>query len=176
MRRQQYVFDYVEQQLVQRFGLKTVENGGLKVYTTIDLQMQQEARIAIDSHAGRAGARQPAGGRARRPSTRTNGHILAMASSATYDQTKFDYPVQAHRQPGSAFKVFALMTLIHDYDGDPNQTYYTSKFLPAGWLLGGPDLVGAHGRGDLPGERSTSPRRRWSPTTRCSRSSPSDLG
>ena len=25
------------------------------------------------------------------------------------------------------------MTLIHDYDGDPSQTYYTSKFLPAGW-------------------------------------------
>ena len=26
------------------------------------------------------------------------------------------------------------MTLIHDYDGDPNDTYYDSKFLPAGWL------------------------------------------
>jgi penicillin-binding protein 1A len=25
------------------------------------------------------------------------------------------------------------MTLIHDYDGDPNATYYTSQFLPAGW-------------------------------------------
>ena len=30
------------------------------------------------------------------------------------------------------------MTLIHDYDGDPNQTYYTSKFLPAGWLPSNP--------------------------------------
>ncbi len=30
------------------------------------------------------------------------------------------------------------MTLIHDYDGDPNQTYYTSKFLPAGWLPADP--------------------------------------
>jgi penicillin-binding protein 1A len=29
--------------------------------------------------------------------------------------------------------VFALMTLIHDYDGDPSQTYYTSQFLAAGW-------------------------------------------
>ena len=26
------------------------------------------------------------------------------------------------------------MTLIHDYDGDPNSTYYTSQFLPAGWM------------------------------------------
>src|SRR5205807_35568 len=30
-------------------------------------------------------------------------------------------------------KVFALMTLIHDYDGNPNATFYTSKFLPVGW-------------------------------------------
>ena len=30
------------------------------------------------------------------------------------------------------------MTLIHDYDGDPNQTYYTSKFLPPGWLPADP--------------------------------------
>jgi penicillin-binding protein 1A len=26
------------------------------------------------------------------------------------------------------------MTLIHDYNGDPNKTYYTSKFLAPGWL------------------------------------------
>ena len=26
------------------------------------------------------------------------------------------------------------MTLIHDYHGDPNSTYYNSKPLPAGWL------------------------------------------
>ena len=132
VRREQYVFDYVQQQLIQRFGLKTVENGGLKVYSTIDLQKQQEARSAIDSHEGGPVLdNQPAA--ALTSVDPHTGRILAMASSATYDQTKFDYPVQAHRQPGSAFKIFALMTLIHDYDGDPNQTYYTSKFLPAGW-------------------------------------------
>ncbi len=63
-----------------------------------------------------------------------NGNIEALATSANYSQTKFFYPTEAHRQPGSSFKVFALMTLIHDYHGDPNSTYYTSKFLPAGWL------------------------------------------
>ena len=67
-----------------------------------------------------------------------NGHIVAIASSSNYSQTTFDYATQAHRQPGSSFKVFALMTLIHDYHGDPNQTYYTSKFLPAGWLPADP--------------------------------------
>jgi penicillin-binding protein 1A len=128
-----YIFDYVEQQLFQRFGANTVENGGLKVYTTIDPKVEQEAVNAIHSHVGGAVLDdQPAAGLA--AVDPSNGHILALASSATYQQTKFDFPVQAERQTGSAFKVFALMTLIHDYDGDPNQTYYTSKFLPAGWL------------------------------------------
>ena len=132
LRREPYVFDYIQQQLIQRFGLKTVENGGLKVYSTIDLQKQQQARAAIDSHEGGPVLDdQPAA--ALTSVDPHTGRILAMASSATYDQTKFDYPVQAHRQPGSAFKIFALMTLIHDYDGDPNQTYYTSRFLAPGW-------------------------------------------
>ena len=132
------MFDYVEQQLIQAL-LRTPttarrSNGGLKVYTTIDLTRQQEARQAILNHepGGPNLDAQPAAALA--SIDPSNGHIVALASSATYDQTKFFYPVQAHRQTGSAFKVFALMTLIHDYDGDPNQTYYTSKFLPPGWL------------------------------------------
>ena len=127
---QPYIFDYIQQQLINKFGTNTVQNGGLKVYTTIDLKRQQEAIDAIYAHQGVNGT--PAAALA--SVDPTNGHILAIASSATYDHTKFDYPVQAERQTGSAFKVFALMTLIHDYDGDPTKTYYTSKALPAGWL------------------------------------------
>ncbi len=132
MRRLPLVFDYIQQQLIQRFGLKTVENGGLKVYTTIDPAKERAAQAAVDQQGGPVLDNQPAAALASvDPYT---GHILALASSATYDQTKFFYPVQAQRQTGSAFKLFALMTLIHDYDGDPNSTYYTSKLLPAGWL------------------------------------------
>ncbi len=130
---QPYIFDYIQQQLEKKFGLEhRSRHGGLKVYTTIDLKMQQQAEEAIHAHVGGAVLdAQPAAALA--SVDPSNGHILAIASSATYDQTKFDFPVQAERQTGSAFKVFALMTLIHDYDGDPNQTYYSSKFLPAGW-------------------------------------------
>jgi penicillin-binding protein 1A len=133
-RSEPYVFDYALSQLIQHYGLKAVEAGGLKVYTTIEPGMQQQARNAIVAHqpGGPVLDNQPAAALA--SVDPSNGHILALGSSATYGQTNYDYPVQAHRQPGSAFKVFALMTLIHDYDGDPNQTYYTSKFLPAGWL------------------------------------------
>jgi len=129
-----YVFDYVKQALIQQFGLATVEKGGLKVYTTIDLDKQQQAREAILAHEGEPG--DPAA--ALVSIDPSNGHILAMATSSSYGQTKFDYATQAHRQTGSAFKVFVLMTLIHDNDGDPNTTYYNSHELLPGWLPGYP--------------------------------------
>jgi penicillin-binding protein 1A len=133
-----YVFDYVRHVLLQRFGLKTVDQGGLKVYTTIDPKRQQEAEHAILAHEGGPG--QPAAALA--SIDPSNGHIEALATSSKYgtgpDETTFDYAWQGHRQTGSAFKVFALMTLIHDYDGDPNKTYYNSHLLAPGWLPGYP--------------------------------------
>ena len=137
-RHQRYVFDYVEQQLNQTLcpshpnNCPIVNDGGLKVYTTLDLNRERAAQDAVHQQGGPTLDNQPAAGLA--SVDPTNGHILALATSASYDQTKFFYPVQAERQTGSAFKVFALMTLIHDYNGDPGSTYYTSKFLPAGWL------------------------------------------
>jgi penicillin-binding protein 1A len=130
LKREPYVFDFVRDQLIKQFGLKTVEQGGLRVYTTIDLKRQQQARQAILNNEGQPG--DPAA--ALVTVDPHNGHILAMATGSNYDQTKFDYAAQAHRQTGSAFKVFALMTLIHDYHGDPDQTFYTSKELTPGWL------------------------------------------
>ncbi len=148
---QPFAFDYIFQQLANKFcprhpePLKCapVTDGGLKVYTTINLEMQQEAHTAIVTHEGGTILHdQPAAALATvDPNT---GHILALAQSAPYgtspksERTTFDYATDGHRQPGSSFKIFALMTLIHDYDGDPSQTYYTSKFLPAGWLPADP--------------------------------------
>jgi penicillin-binding protein 1A len=132
LRRQPFVFDFIQQQLIQRFGLKTVADGGLKVYTTLDMKKELAAQEAVDQQGGPVLDDQPGAGLA--SVDPSNGHIVALASSAKYHQTKFFYPVQARRQTGSAFKVFALMTLIHDYQGDPNSTYYTSRPLAAGWL------------------------------------------
>jgi penicillin-binding protein 1A len=137
-KRQPFVFDYVLHELMQRFGAATVQNGGLKVYTTIDPKRQEQAVSAVLAHEGGPG--QPAA--ALVSIDPTNGHIEAMATTSKYGtapgETTFDYAWQGHRQTGSAFKVFSLMTLIHDYDGDPNKTYYTSKLLPPGWLPGYP--------------------------------------
>ena len=133
-KRQPYVFDYVKQQLIKKLGHAAVTQGGLKIYTTINLNDQAAARRAILANEG-----QPGDPAASLVSVDPNtGHILAMAQSTTYGtgngQTTFDYATQSQRQTGSSFKPFVLMTLIHDYDGDPNQTYYNSHFLAPGWL------------------------------------------
>jgi len=136
-----YVFNYVEQQAANDLCPKhpgncpTLTNGGLKIETTINLHDQAVATTALRDHASlfaEVGGPGVGGGLA--SVNALNGHIQAIATSGDYAKTKVNYATSAMRQTGSAFKVFVLMELIHDFDGDPNTTYYDSKPLEAGWL------------------------------------------
>jgi len=136
--RQPYVVQYVEQQLVKDLGQRTVDRGGLKVYTTINLADQTAAAAAIKENEGEPG--DPAS--ALVSINPANGQIVALQNSTKYGvgsgETQFSYATEGQRQTGSSFKPFVLMTLIKDYDGNPNDTYYNSAPLAAGWLPGYP--------------------------------------
>ncbi|HEY1566362.1 MAG TPA: transglycosylase domain-containing protein [Solirubrobacteraceae bacterium] len=144
--RDPYVFDYIVQQAARDLcprtpnSCKPLEQGGLKIYSTIDLRKQALASQSIIDHESLL-AEQGHGtaGAAVASVNTSNGHILAIATSGSYAATQVDYATSAHRQPGSSFKTFALMTLIHDEDGNPNSTYYVSKPLSPGWLSAAPD-------------------------------------
>src|SRR3954452_9035945 len=123
-RRESYFFDYVKDQLIKRYGLAKVRKGGLRVYTTIDLRLQKLARQAIANRL--ANPADPAA--ALVSIDPTNGHILAMASSQKYANSKFNLAAQGKRQPGSAFKVMALMAALRQ-GVDPKSTTYTSRRL-----------------------------------------------
>jgi penicillin-binding protein 1A len=118
--RERYVLDYIQSELIKQYGLATVKSGGLRVYTTIDLEFQRQARAAIKNAMGDIG-----------PSSAIvtidprNGDILTMASSARYSQSKFNLAAQGHRQPGSSFKVMALLTALR-LGVNPDTTRYTS--------------------------------------------------
>ncbi len=117
---EQYFFDYVQEELIKRYGVQKVRLGGLKVYTTIEPKLQAVARSAI------AGNYVPSGAATALVSTDTaTGEIKAMASSATYDVSQFNLAAQGQRQPGSAFKPFALAAAI-DQGADPDSTYYSA--------------------------------------------------
>src|SRR3954469_15641982 len=123
-RRESYFFDYVKKQLIAKYGADTVRRGGLKVYTTIDLKLQRLARTAMANRLANPG--DPAA--ALVSIDPRNGHILAMASSQRYDVSKFNLAAQGQRQPGSTFKVMALMTALRK-GIDPKSTSYISRRL-----------------------------------------------
>ena len=123
-RREPYFFDYVQEQLIEKYGVGVVRRGGLKIFTTIDPVMQESARAAINAYYG-----DPAGPAsaivAIDPRT---GKIRAMASSGSYDDRNFNLAAQGHRQPGSAFKTMVLTAAVRK-GVDPDSTTYTSKPL-----------------------------------------------
>jgi penicillin-binding protein 1A len=123
--KQPYFFDYVQQQLIDRYGVNTVRNGGLKVYTTINPTLQADAQAAVDACGACASDSTLAA--ALSSIDPTNGHILAMASSRAYSPTsQFNIAANGHRQPGSSFKPYVLATALSQ-GMNPNTTYYSSK-------------------------------------------------
>ena len=121
-----FLFNLVEQELIERYGINTVRNGGLKAYTTIDPELQEDAEAAVASCSESGvcyGGGGPVTGLASvDPNT---GAILALASTPGEEgEEQFNYAWQAHRQPGSSFKTYVLATAIKQ-GIDPSDTYYS---------------------------------------------------
>lgn len=102
--------DYVTKQLKERYGEDVVYMGGLRVYTTLNYQMQKIAekalREGVKSHRGRGVgegcfvAIEPG-----------NGYVRAMVGSVD-PASHFNRCTQAVRQPGSSFKAFVYTAAI----------------------------------------------------------------
>jgi penicillin-binding protein 1A len=122
--RQPYFFDYVENELIQRYGPDMVRDGGLRVYTTIEPKLQEVGLEAM--HSALPYSTDPSS--ALVSIDPANGNIEAMVSSTRYGSSKFNLAAQGHRQPGSTFKTFVLTTAIKQ-GIDPYSTYYVSKPL-----------------------------------------------
>ena len=133
-RREDFFFEYVREQLEQRYGRETVEQGGLKVYTTLNLNLQGLARKAIGEVLDEPG--DPAS--AIVTLDPHNGDIEAMAESESYEQSQYNLAADGHRQPGSTFKAIDLADAL-TRGVDPYTTFYDSKALGAGWLSGYPE-------------------------------------
>jgi penicillin-binding protein 1A len=144
-KRESYFFDYVTDELNREYGVRTVRTGGLRVKTTIDLGLQDKARAAIARDLSFGGA----------PSAAIvsidpkTGYIRAMASSAKYRDSKFNLAADAKRQPGSAFKIMALVAAVRE-GMNPATTSYTSRRLKFEHPRWGPIDVQTYGH-DYPG-------------------------
>ena len=120
-----YFVEYVRQQLESRYGANAVYKGGLSVYTTLDLKMQEAAQAAVSRGVENAEivARrdrltnipvdQPIQGALLAMDPHT-GAIRAMIGGIDYRKSVFNRAIQAHRQPGSSFKPFIYTAAIEN--------------------------------------------------------------
>ena len=97
---------WVKDQLVEKYGEKMVEQGGLRVTTTLDLDLQEFAQDAVATEVAKLKKQKVGNGAAlvTHPST---GEILAMVGSKDYFAEDEDGKVNItlrERQPGSSIK------------------------------------------------------------------------
>ncbi len=117
-----FFFNYVEAELIDRYGVNTVRQGGLTVHTSIDPNLQAVAQSAVDNQIATLGG--PAG--AMVSIDPSDGRIVAMASSGDFSEEQYNLAAQGNRQPGSSFKPFVLATAV-EQGIDPASTFYDSS-------------------------------------------------
>ncbi|QIN82876.1 hypothetical protein GBA63_09615 [Rubrobacter tropicus] len=116
--------DLVEEELIARYGANTVLQGGMSVYTTIDLQAQVAAREILYGPGGYLpNADDP--DLALVSLDPETGRIKAMVGNRDPD-SQFNLVTQGRRQPGSSFKPFALIAAL-EQGIDPETTFVSEK-------------------------------------------------
>jgi 1A family penicillin-binding protein len=126
-----YFKEQVRRELVDRFGWQRVYQGGLKVYTTMDSDLQRAAEalvekglVEIESRKGfKYPTRKEQGAPKEGQQTAylqgalvsidpSTGHVLALVGGRDFNESRFNRATQAKRQSGSAFKPFVFAAAL----------------------------------------------------------------
>jgi penicillin-binding protein 1A len=99
-----YFTTWVRQQLVDRFGARRAFEGGLKITTTLDADLQDTAERTVKRYFS-----DPNGPTAALVALDNDtGEVRAMVGGRDYNTRPFNLATQGQRQPGSAIKPFIL--------------------------------------------------------------------
>jgi penicillin-binding protein 1A len=134
-----YFTETIRQYLLTKYGEDALYTGGMKVYTTLDADLQKVAEIAVrakvdslrsdishtfglrnpnyvitetDSVTGQKRATQKLVQGALTSIDNATGGVLAMVGGRSFHESEFNRAVQALRQPGSCFKPFVYTACI----------------------------------------------------------------
>jgi len=113
-----YIIAMVKDYLTRKYGERMVYQGGLRVFTTLDLDMQSAANQAY--YTGMKG-RDPALQAALVAMDVSNGHIRALIGGRDFSVSSYNRAL-SYRQPGSTFKPF-MYSLAIDSGLTPSSMY-----------------------------------------------------
>ena len=126
-----YFKEQVRRELVERFGWQRVYRGGLRVFTTLDPDLQQDAEKLVEKGLAdiERRPRYPHVAKGKEPPQKEGelaqylqgaliaidpetGYVRAMVGGRDFGESHFNRAVQAKRQAGSAFKPFVYATAL----------------------------------------------------------------
>ncbi len=124
-----YFYSYVLDELQTLLGSDVAKEGNFIVETALDPQLQEQAESALDYSITNDGDRLGYSQGAVVTLDSRNGNILALVGGVNYEQSQFNRVVQAKRQPGSTFKIFAYAAAL-EQGIDPDTEY---SCAPLSW-------------------------------------------
>jgi penicillin-binding protein 1B len=126
-----FYVDYLRRELDENYSHAVLTKEGLRIFSSLDLQLQRKAERALVEGLKNLEARHPALRRKGdadsleaaivviRPQT---GEIKAMVGGRNYQKSQFNRVFQAKRQPGSIFKPFVYLAALM-YGGQSGVRY-----------------------------------------------------
>ena len=103
-----YFTSWVQQHVIERYGAPRAFDGGLRITTTLDLELQRAAEGAIEAYLA-----DPSGpGASLVVIENATGEVRAMVGGRSYARSPFNLATYGERQPGSSFKAFDLAAAL----------------------------------------------------------------
>ena len=146
-----YFTDYVKKELAAHYSNEVLTAEGLRIFTSLDLELQQDAETAMTrglsrlekdfGHLRKIAKKDDLEGAlvVIRPQT---GEIKAMVGGRDYGKSQFNRVAQARRQPGSVFKPFVYLAALTHGSSRNHETYSSTTLVedePFTWSYGRQD-------------------------------------
>ncbi|CCI18701.1 MrcB protein [Microcystis aeruginosa PCC 9807] len=117
-----YFYSYVFEELQDLLGEEVAKEGNFIVETSLDRRLQAIAEKSLKTHILNQGPRYRYSQGALVTLNSQTGEILALVGGVDYQKSQFNRAIQAKRQPGSTFKVFAYTAAL-EKGISPYKTY-----------------------------------------------------
>jgi membrane peptidoglycan carboxypeptidase len=123
-----YFYNYVFQELESILGVGAAREGNYIIETRLDPAIQRQAETSLRNVVSNAGSTFRFSQGAIVTLDSSTGSIISMVGGTDFQTSQFNRAVQAQRQPGSTFKIFAFAAALEK--GIPASKTYSCEAMP----------------------------------------------